>query len=188
MDLHRLATAFGAALLMGALLPATVAAQLAKPQGPVVVTIAGEIEHTNRPPFDPVRDLFLSYHEKAFEKAVEFDYAMLEALGMHQVEISIPEWPAPLRLEGPRLEDLMAAVGAGGKTLTVVALDGYASEIPWADVTSLNWIVGIRSDGAYLGLGQQGPLWVVYTYPDGRPLTLEDEQRWPWAAFYFEID
>ncbi len=188
MDLQHLASALGTALLLSTLEPAAAAAELAKPQGPVVVTIAGEIEHSNRPRFDPARDLFLRYHEKVFEKAAEFDYAMLEALGMQQVEISIPEWPAPLRLEGPRLEDLMAAVGASGKTVTVVALDGYASEIPWADVTSLDWIVGIRSDGAYLGLGQQGPLWVVYSYPDGRALTLEDEQRWPWAAFFFEID
>jgi hypothetical protein len=82
----------------------------------------------------------------------------------------------------------MAAVGAGGKTATVVALDGFASEISWADISSLNWIVALKRDGAYLGLGQRGPLWIVYTYPDGRPLTAEDELRWPWAAFYIEID
>lgn len=153
-----------------------------------MVTIAGEIKQGNRGAFDPATDLFLKYHEKSFETAAEFDYAMLEALGMQQVEISIPEWPVPVQLEGPRLEDLLAAVGASGKTVTLVALDGYASEIPWADVTSLDWIVGIKRDGRYLGLGQQGPLWVVYSYPDGRALTIEDEQRWPWAAFYIEID
>lgn len=55
----------------------------------------------------------------------------------------------------------LGAVVVTGKTVTLVALDGYASEIPWADVTSLDWIVGIRRDGRRLGLGQEGPLWVV---------------------------
>jgi hypothetical protein len=29
---------------------------------------------------------------------------------------------------------------------------------------------------------------VVYSYPDGRALTAEDELRWPWATFYIEIE
>ncbi|MEQ8356063.1 MAG: hypothetical protein RH942_11045 [Kiloniellaceae bacterium] len=177
-----------ASALLWLSLSAAQAAELGKPEGPVVLTLAGEIQNTNRPAFDTSRDLFLKYQGKEFSAAAEFDYAMLEALGMHQVEISIPAWPAPVRLEGPRLQDLMAAVGAGGKTALLVALDGFASEISWAEVTALDWIVGIKRDGKYLGLGQRGPLWVVYSYPDGRDLTDDDELRWPWATFYIEVD
>lgn len=175
------------ALLVFLLTSPAMAVELGKPTGPVVVTLAGAIGNTNRPPYDEKTDLFLKYHEKTFEKAAAFDYAMLEALGTQQVEIKVPAWAAPVRLEGPRLADLLAAVGAEGKTVSLVALDGYASEISWTEVKALNWIVGIKRDGRYLGLGQQGPLWVVYTYPDGRDLSNDDELRWPWATFYIEV-
>ena len=164
------------------------AVELEAPKGPVVVTLAGAIANTNRPPYDEKSDLFLKYHEKSFAKAAAFDYAMLEALGTQQVEIKVPAWAVPVRLEGPRLADLLAAVGAEGKTVSLVALDGYASELTRDEVTALNWIVGIKRDGQYLGLGQQGPLWVVYTYPDGRVLSDDDELRWPWATFYIQVD
>lgn len=163
------------------------AAHLAAPQGPVVLTVAGSITQTNRGAFDETADLFLKYHEHNFDKAAAFDRAMLASLGMHEVEISLPEWPAPVRVAGPRLRDLVAAVGGSGSSLALVALDGFASEIFWEELESLDWIVGIDQDGRPLGLGQRGPLWVVYRYPDGRPLTADDEQRWPWATFYIEI-
>jgi hypothetical protein len=72
----------GLAALSGAfllVLPGTglSAAELAPPEGPVVLTVAGEIEQANRPAFDARRDLFLHYHERDFTKAVEFDTAML---------------------------------------------------------------------------------------------------------------
>ena len=164
------------------------AAELAEPAGTVVVTVTGNIAKTNRPAFDPERDLFLKYHERRFEKAVEFDFAMLEALGMHEATIAVEGVVQPVRVAGPRLSDLLTAVGAGGKSVSLVALDGYASEISPDDLQALDWIVGIRQDGKPLGLGQRGPLWVVYTYPDGRTLTAEDELRWPWATFYIEIN
>jgi hypothetical protein len=176
---------FGAALL--GLPGATAAADLPAPEGAVVVTVAGNIRNTNRGAFDPEKDLFLKYHEVSFEKAAAFDRAMLEALGLHEVEIAFEGWAEPVRLQGPRLKDLVEAVGGEGQTVSLMALDGYASEIAWADLEALDWIVGIRQDGRDLGLGQRGPLWVVYSYPDGRKLTAEDELRWPWATFYIEI-
>src|SRR5690606_27644311 len=176
-----------AVAFFGLALPAPRAAELAAPESAVVVTVAGAIEHTNRGPFDPEADFFLKYHEVTFEKAAAFDRPMLQELGMHEVEIALDGWPAPVRLEGPRLKDLVAAVGGSGKTISLMALDGYASEISWEDLETLDWIVGIRQDGKELGLGQRGPLWVVYIYPDGRRLTADDELRWPWATFYIEI-
>src|SRR3546814_13399793 len=62
------------------------AAELAAPEGAVVVTVAGAIENTNRGAFDPDRDLFLKYHDRSFTKAAAFDRAMLEGLGLHQVD------------------------------------------------------------------------------------------------------
>ena len=181
----RQAIAALACVLMFAVLAA--AAELPAPSGTVVVTVAGNIQNTNRGPFDPAVDLFLKYHERSFDKAAAFDLAMLEDLGMHTVEIVLEGWPEPVTLEGPTLRDLVAAVGGTGSGVTLLALDGYGSEITWDELQALDWIVGIRQDGKPLALGQRGPLWVVYTHPDGRALTAEDELRWPWATFYIEI-
>ncbi len=164
------------------------AAGLPAPRGAVVLTVAGNIENTNRPPFDAGRDLFLNYHDRGFERAAAFDREMLESLGMQEVEIAWEGGPAPVRLAGPRLKDVVAAVGGSGSAIALLALDGYASEIAWAELESLDWIVALSQDGRPLGLGERGPLWVVYTYPDGRPLSAEDELRWPWATFYIEIE
>lgn len=188
MQLGQGIAALGIALLLGLAAPAARAADLEAPERAVLVTVAGNIQNTNRGPFDPARDLFLKYHERSFTKAAAFDRAMLENLGLHEVVVSIPGRPAPLRVQGPRLKDLVAAVGGAGKTITLVALDGYGSEVSWDDLQGLDWIVGLRQDGEELGLGQRGPLWVVYSHPDGRDLTVEDELRWPWATFYIEIE
>jgi len=164
------------------------AADLGKPAGPVVLTIAGDVGAANRPVFDEAVDSFLNYHEKTFQSAAEFDRAMLESLGMQQVEIAYEGWAQPSTFEGPWLKDVLAAAGAAGKNITVVALDGFGAEIPAADIESLDWVVGLKRDGRYLGLGQQGPIWLVYRRPGGGVLTAEDEQRWPWAAFYIEVE
>src|SRR3546814_6659251 len=91
--------------------------------------------------------LFLKYHDVSFDKAAAFDRAMLEELGMHAVEIAFEGGPAPVLVEGPRLKDLVAAVGGEGSTVSMMALDGYASEISWDELQALDWIVGIRQDG-----------------------------------------
>jgi len=184
---RRLAASLVFTLLLVSLAPAASAADLAAPEGAVVVTVAGKIANTNRGAFDPAKDLFLKYHEVSFDKAAAFDAAMLEQLGLHAVTVSVPEWPAPVRIEGPLLRDLVAAVGGAGQSVSLLALDGYASEISWDDLQALDWIVGLKADGRPLALGQRGPLWVVYGAPDGRALTAEDELRWPWATFYIEV-
>jgi hypothetical protein len=45
----------------------------------------------------------------------------------------------------------------------------------------------VKRDGRYLGIGQRGPLWLVYARRDGKAIGAEDEQRWPWAAFLIEV-
>ena len=164
------------------------AEEMGRPTGPVVLTVAGDISNANRAAFDETSDAFINYHDKTFEKAVEFDIAMLESLGMHEAQLSIEGWPGQATVKGPRLKDVLAAAGAAGRDITVVALDGFGSQISAAEIDALDWIVGVKADERYLSIGQRGPLWVVYSSPDGRALTMEDEQRWPWAAFYIEVE
>ena len=164
-----------------------IAAELTKAVGPVVLTVAGNITETNRSAFSEGEDAFLGYHEKSFAKAAEFDLAMLESLGLQEVVIDLDGWPKPMTLQGPRLADVLAAAGAAGRDITVVALDGFGSEISAEDIAADDWIVGLKRDGRALGIGQRGPLWVVYGKRDGSALTAEDEMRWPWAAFFIEV-
>src|SRR5690606_4368776 len=120
------ATILAAALLSALTGVATHAEALEPPRGLTVVTIVGEIADTNRGPFDEAEDKFFAYHEYRFDRAAAFDLAMLEALGLHEVTIDYDGWPGPIEFAGPRLHDVLDAVGATGTTVTLVALDGYA--------------------------------------------------------------
>ena len=52
-----------------------------------MLTVAGDIANTNRAAYDENSDVFFRYHEQAFDRAFEFDLAMLEGLGMTEVRI-----------------------------------------------------------------------------------------------------
>ncbi len=162
------------------------ASELPTPAGPVLLTIAGEVGATNRGPSVPAVDAFLAYHEISFPAAAEFDRAMLEGLGTHEVELSYKDWPKAYRFAGPRLADVLAAAGVEGRDITATALDGFAAEISAEDLAAHDWIVALEVDGRPLGIGQAGPLWIVYAVPGGAASDA-DEQRWPWAVFFIEV-
>ena len=166
---------------------AGMATELATPGGPVVLTVTGNITQTNRGPFNDFEDAFLKHHERRFQKAAAFDLAMLEGLGMHDVVIEYDAWPKSYRFQGPWLKDVLTAVGAVGRKVTILALDGFAQEISKQDLEAYDWIVAIKRDGRFLDIGRHGPLWVVYGRRDGKAMTEEDEQRWPWAAFMIDV-
>jgi len=176
--------------LMLAIAGRGLASELPKPAGPVLLTIAGEVGATNRGPSLPAVDAFLAYHEIGFPAAAEFDRAMLEGLGTHEVELSYKDWPKAYRFAGPRLADVLAAAGAAegaaGGAITATALDGFAVEISAEDLAAHDWIVALEVDGRPLGIGQAGPLWLVYAVPGGAA-SEADEQRWPWAVFFIEV-
>ncbi len=177
----------GTTAMMGTL-SVGLAAGLSPATGPVILTVSGNIDQTNRPPFDEFEDAVLKYHDKSFDQAAEFDHTMLEALGTHEVEVSYEEWPETIRFEGPRLSDVLELVGANPTKVTVVALDGFASELSKEDLGNHDWIAAIKRDGEYLNLGQRGPVWVVYDPGPDKEITAEEEGTWPWAAFYIEVE
>ena len=179
-------SSLAAAWILASAAPAS-AAELTAADGPVVLTIAGEIENTNRSSFDAFKDPFINYHERPFEKAAEFDVTMLEALGMHEIEVSYEDWPEPVNLAGPRLKDVLAAVGAEPDEMVVLALDGFAVDFTGDDLDKEDWIVAIKQDGEYMSVGQRGPAWVVFDPGDDKAITAEEEGTWPWAAFFIEI-
>lgn len=179
-----------AALAVSAILASSdmaASAQLEAAGGQAVLTIVGNIAHSNRPGFDEFEDSFIKYHERRFEKAAEFDLAMLEAFGMKEIEVNYQDWPAPIRLAGPALDDVLAAVGADPTAITMLALDGFAVELSEDVLSKEDWIVAIKRDGKYLGIGQRGPAWIVFDPGDDKTITAEEEGIWPWAAFFIEV-
>ena len=158
------------------------------PAGPVVLTVAGNISKTNRPPYNEKRDVFLKYHERTFEKAFEFDRAMLEGLGMTEIRIDYERWDGPITFSGPRLADVLKAAGWQGGALVTLSLDGYSTRIAAAEVEAREWVVATRTDGRALGIGERGPLWLVFGPPGERPVTEDESAMWPWALFLIQCE
>lgn len=167
----------------------TRAEALPPPAGPVLLTVAGAVENANRGPVDGFTDAFFAYHEIAFERAAEFDQVALEALGMHETRAHYPNWPGESTFEGPLLADVLKAAGAGGGALRAVALDGYASVIPLADLEKYPMLLALKRDGKYLGLGGRGPAWIVYPREDHAELqAAEDDSGLAWAVFVLVVE
>ena len=177
------------AVLLAALLwlvPAAppAAADISKPSGTVVLTVAGNIGNSNRPAFDDWHDVLLKYHEYEFDKAFEFDRAMLESLGMSEVRIDRGDWPTAVTFSGPRLADVLKTVGWQGGGLVALSLDGYSQRISRVEVEARDWVLATRADGRPLGIGARGPLWLLFDPTGDRPATEEEEAAWPWALFF----
>ena len=154
------------------------------PTDQVILTIAGGVANTNRPPFDEQNDAFFNYHEQAFDRAFVFDRTMLEDLGVTEITVAYQDWRQPITFSGPRLPEVLQAAGCGSGPLRTLALDGFSTEIPAEEVKARDWILATRADGQPHSIGGRGPLWLVFDPPGDRPATVEEEFMWPWALFY----
>lgn len=178
-----------AAALLLALSAATAsAAELAKPEGPVVLTVHGDVGAANRGPLDPFHDALFAFGDVTFDRAAVFDADMLTGLGMHAVETSYEGWPGRFRFEGPLLRDVMAAAGAAGKNATAFALDGYGAEITAEDMERYPVILALKRDGEWLGLGGRGPAWVIFPREGHPELMKRDDAQWVWAVARIEVN
>lgn len=169
-------------VLASAALPA--AADIWKPSGTVVLTIAGNIGNSNRPAYDDWHDVLLKYHEYAFDKAFEFDHAMLERQDVAEVRIERRGWPGPVTFSGPRLADVLKTVGWRGGELVALSLDGYSQRISRVEVEARDWVLATRADGRPLAIGGRGPLWLLFDPPGDWPASEDEEAAWPWALFF----
>ncbi len=151
--------------------------------GAVVLTVAGDIETTNRPPFDEANDTFFGYHETRFERAFAFDRAMLDGFGVREAVIDLGPGAGATRFSGPRLADVLDSVGCRG-SLTTLALDGFGTVIEEAERAAHDWMLVTRVDGRAPGLGDRGPLSLVFDPPGDRPATPDEKSIWPWGLFF----
>ena len=75
-----------------------------------------------------------------------------------------------------------------GKQITTLALDGFGTKIAKADLDAEDWILATNGNGRPFGIGQRGPLWLVFDPPGDRPATQEEEGKWPWAIFFIHAE
>lgn len=145
-------------LLVSALLPfsAPVAAPLSAPTGNVLLTIAGNIDHTN------VGD------------EAHFDRAMLDALPGNVIETNTPWHRGAGRYEGPLIRVLLETVGAGdAEQICIRALNHYEAEMPASDWKRHDVILAMSRDGEPLSIREYGPLFVLYPFDDHPELLTE---------------
>ena len=126
------------------------AATLEQPQGKVILTMSGKIANTNK------------------NGTAQFDLPMLEKLGMQSFSTVTPWYDGKVKFEGVPMAKLMSHVGAGGSSITVKALNDYATEIPMEDFTKYPVILAIKRNDNYMPVRDKGPLFIVYPY-DSNP-------------------
>ena len=82
---------------------------------------------------------------------------------------------------------VMYANGEGGPLVTL-GLDGYSTRISAAEVEAHDWVLATRTDGRALGIGERGPLWLVFDPLGERPATKDESSMWPWAVFLIQCE
>jgi len=160
------------ALLVASLaaVPALAEKPLAKPSGPVILTISGAIDHTNA------------------DRRAEFDRTMLQALGTTRYATSTAWTDGRPQFEGVLARDILKAVGARGTAALAVALNDYSFEIPISDFEDYAVLFALEMNGARLTARDKGPIWIVYPRDRHRELQNQaTDSKWVWQLAKIEV-
>lgn len=118
------------------------------PEGPVILTVEGDLKHTNT------------------SSGIDFDFDMLAKMPRSRIVTTTPWTAGEVVFEGVSLKDLLGYLGVTSGTLRAYAINQYAVEIPVADATTSMPIVAYLRDGERMSVRQKGPLWVMYPFDD----------------------
>ena len=137
-----------AAALTAALWTATasLAADLPQPSGEVILTVKGNIAHSNA------------------EGEARFDRAMLEALGTTQIKTRTPWHDGTVTFEGVPFKTLIEYVGGEGESVNAIALNDYGTTIPMTDIQETGVILATKLNGRDMEVRDKGPVFVIYPY------------------------
>lgn len=101
--------------------------------------------------------------------AAAFDRAMLEALPQAEIATATPWSEGVVRYVGPRVVDVLDAVGVTSPTLKARALNDYTVDVPTAFIREHDPILAMSADGVALTARSKGPLFVVFDLDDMSP-------------------
>ena len=67
------------------------------------------------------------------------------------------------RPQGPLLREVLGHVEAAKVKISFTAVNGYTGWLTPDDIDLSDWILALEVNGVPLGIGQQGPLWLINT-------------------------
>lgn len=140
------------------------------PSGPVILTVSGNIGHTN------------------VGNEAQFDRAMLEALPQHEFETGTPWTEGGSHYRGPLMRDLLTRLKAESDEVHVDALNGYGAEIPVSDFEEYDVILALEKDQKAIPIREYGPLWVLYPFDQDEALLSEKIRfRAVWQVMHINV-
>jgi len=143
---------------------------LAPPVGEILLTVSGNIRNGNA------------------AGIAAFDESILRTLPRHSIETTTVVTDGVRRFEGFLMRDLLAMVGAQGRTVTASALNDYVIDIPIEDFRRFDVLVATHMDGVRLQPRDKGPFWIVY--PRDAHDELRDiryDYRWVWQLMRLDV-
>jgi hypothetical protein len=145
-SLTTITAALGLEILLLTTSFAASAAELPKPKGEVILTMAGAIAVMNN------------------EGRAEFDMGLLKTLPVTTFKTTTTWTEGVNTFTGVSLKALLAVVGAQGTIAKAIALNDYAVEIPVSDAVVDGPIVAYAMNEQPMPVRDKGPLWIVYPY------------------------
>ncbi|CEP34865.1 MULTISPECIES: molybdopterin-dependent oxidoreductase [Halomonadaceae] len=145
---------------------------LEAPSGHVILTVSGNIDHTN------------------VGSEAQFDRAMLAALPQHEFETSTPWTEGSSHYSGPLMRDLLALLSQeyDADAVLVSALNGYEAEIPVSDFNDHDVILAMTKNGEAIPIREYGPLWVLYPFDQDETLLSEKIRfRAVWQVMHINV-
>jgi hypothetical protein len=144
---------------------------LPQPQGPVILTVSGNIEVTNS------------------ERGAEFDREMLEALGFIEVRTTTSWTDGVQVFEGVLARAVLDRVGAQGTTVTASALNDFVAPVPMDHFRQYDVILATIMNGKQMEVSDWGPIWIVYPrddYPELLGSKFND--HWVWQLRELRVE
>ena len=153
-------------------------------QGMVFLTIAGEVQKTNRSAYNENYDSLMKVYKNSFEMAFEFDMAMLET-NFEMAEATVIKNGITRVLSGPRLADVLNFVGCTDEIIYPLGIDKWQIGLTPQMVNDHNWIIATKVNGKRLNVGGKGPLWLAYdANKDDKTNSKKMQQVGPWGLFF----
>lgn len=141
----------------------TSVANLAKPQGPVILTVRGLISQSNS------------------GEDADFDLAMLQSLPQYNITTRHPWIESRHSYKGPRLADVLGLVGAQSEQLTLVALNDYQVDVSFDEIAKFNPILAWSENDKVMKVRDKGPLWLMFPideHPELLQISYNDFMVW----------
>lgn len=131
---------------LGIMTNTTLAAELPKPTGKVLLTINGNIKNHNA------------------DNAIHFDQQMLDNLPPHTFKTTTPWTEGVIEFTGVRISEILKYAGAGSGEFRANALDKYAIDVNDIDFDKIPAIIAYKKNGKAMRVRDLGPLWLMFPF------------------------